>query len=283
MKTSLLFIFLFLLTLSVANAQTTSQEETQDSSFVISGKVINPETMKGISFSHVKIQDTYLGIICDSLGFFRLRIQPKQKLHISALGFKDQIIEIIPPSEANKVFQDIFMIRESYLLEEVAVYSLGSWDEFKEKFIKTEVPKKENIASTFDYGNLNLALQESKSLSNGGFGIDLMDGVGLLKSIGKKRRARRAKPIISDWQNQILQSKYNKEIVAELTHESGNSLIVLMEYINSNSNFTHNSSELYIGNKIKQLYKNFLQERPQFEENYSLEDSVETINNHLRQ
>lgn len=56
----------------------------------------------------------------------------------------------------------------------------------------------------------------------------------------------------------------------------------LMQYINSKSDFTHQTSELYIGVRIKQLYRDFLQENPQLEENLSYTDSVGTIYNPLR-
>lgn len=282
MKTNLLIIFFSLLSVASVIAQTENQEEVQDSSFVVSGKIINPETLKGISYAHVKIHDSYLGIICDSLGFFRLRINHDEKLKVTALGFKEQIVEVTPPTESDEVFQDIVMARESYLLQEVEVYSLGSWDEFKENFVKADDPIEEDITSTFDFGNLNLSLKESNSLKRGGFGVNLMDGVDLLKKINKRRRARKASPTMADWQLRILQSKYNKDVVSELTHETGITLDILMEYINSNSNFTHNTSEMYIGVKIKQLYKNFLEERPEFERSLSLMDSLGRINNHLR-
>ncbi len=282
LKKSLLLIFFSLLLVTSSFAQTESQEEVQDSSFIVSGKIINPETLKGISFAHVKIHDSYLGIICDSLGFFRLRVNHGQKLKVTALGFQEQIVEITPPTEEDEVFQDILMVRQSYLLEEVDIYSLGSWKDFKENFVNTDVPVEENVASTFDFGNLNLAQKEASTLQRGGFGVNLMDGIDFIKKIRKKRRARNAKPSMADWQLRILQSKFNKKVVAELTHESGLTLEVLMEYINTYSNFTHNTSEMYIGVKVKQLHKRFLEERPQFEKNLTLLDSIGPINNHLR-
>ena len=282
MKTNLLIIFFSLLFVSSAFAQTESTEEVQDSSFVVSGKIINPETLKGISFAHVKIHESYLGIICDSLGFFRLRINPNEKLKVTALGFKEQIVEVTPPTEADEVFQDIIMVRQSYLLQEVEIYSLGTWKDFKEDFVKADDPVEEDIASTFDFGNLNLTQKEASTLQRGGFGVNLMDGVDLIKKISKRRKARKAGPTMADWQLRILQSKFNKEVVAELTHTSGLTLDVFMEYINENSNFTHRTSEMYIGVKVKQLYSRFLEERPQFEKNLTLLDSIGPINNHLR-
>lgn len=259
-----------------------SQENKTDLSFVVSGKVINPENLEGIAYAHIKLDETYWGVICDSLGFFHLRVHPDQKLKISALGFREQIVEIVPPSVENEIFQEVYMERESYLLEQVNVYSLGTWIDFKENFVKEKLPVEENIADRFDFGNLKLVQAEANSLRKQGFGLNLADGIGLIKSIGKKRRDNKKSDELTDWQLRILQSKYNKDVIAELTHETGYRLDVLMQYINSKSDFTHQTSELYIGVRIKQLYRDFLQENPQLEENLSYTDSVGTIYNPLR-
>ena len=259
-----------------------SQKGENDNSFIVSGKVINPETMEGVSFANVNLDRTYWGIICDSAGFFRLRVHPNQNLRISALGFKEQIVNITPPEVEEEIFQEIFMEKGSILLDEVSIYSLGTWSQFKEKFIKEDLPEEENIATTFDFGNLKLAQAEANSLNRQGFGFNLADGVGVIKSIGSKRRARMGVVTLTDWQLRILQNKYNKEVIAELTHESGHRLEQLMEYINAKQNFTHQTSEMYIGVRIKQLYQDFLQEKPQFENNLSFTDSLGTIMNHLR-
>ena len=279
MKTSLLTIFLSLFFVFGSY----SQEEENDSSFIVSGKVINSETLEGVPFANVNLHGTYWGIVCDSAGFFRLRIHPDQNLRVSALGFQEQFVSITPPkAEEEEVFQEVFMEQGSILLNEVSIYSLGTWSQFKENFIKTDLPEEENIATTFDFGNLKLAKAEANTLNREGFGFNLLDGISAIRSIGKKRRARKGIVEMTDWQLRILQQKYNKEIVAELTHESGFRLELLMEYINSNQNFTYQTSEMYIGVRVKQLYDDFLQEKPPFENNLSFTDSLGTIRNHLR-
>lgn len=278
MKTNLLIIIFSLLFICNAFAQ----EESNDVSFIVSGKVINPETKEGISFANVNLDDTYWGIICDSLGFFRLRVNPNQKLRISALGFKEQIVDIKTPTVEDEIFQDIVMERESFLLEEVAVYSLGTWKDFKENFIKEDLPEEENIAATFDFGNLNLEQAKANTLRNGGFGFNLSQVGNLVGKIGAKRRARNGEKVMTDWQLRILQTKYNKEIVTDLTHETGIKLDKLMAYINTKVNFTHQTSEMYIGVRIKQLHKEFLESNPSFEDNFTLSDSLGKVFNSLR-
>jgi carboxypeptidase-like protein len=279
LKTSLLTIFLSLFFLFGAY----SQEEENDNSFIVSGKVINSETLEGVSFANVNLHGTYWGIVCDSAGFFRLRVHPDQNLRISALGFQEQFVNITPPkAEEEEVFQEVFMEQGSILLEEVSIYSLGTWAQFKENFIKEDLPEDENIATTFDFGNLKLAQAEANSLNRQGFGFNLLDGISAVRSIGKKRRARKGIVEMTDWQLRILQQKYNKEVISELTHESGYRLDQLTEYINTKQSFTYQTSEMYIGVRIKQLHKDFLREKPQLENNLSYADSLGTIRNHLR-
>ena len=67
------------------------------------------------------------------------------------------------------------------------------------------------------------------------------------------------------------------------TKESGKNLDLFMKYINLKSKFTHRTSDYYIMNKIKQLYKDFQQEDPEFKNSLNDSDEEETINNHLRQ
>ena len=238
--------------------------------------------MEGISFAHINLDDTYWGIVCDSLGFFRMRVNPGQKLKVSALGFKEQIVSILPPTIEDEIFQEIYMERESYLLEEVNVYSLGSWEDFKENFVKEELPEEENIAESFDFGNLRLEQAKANTIKREGFGITLGGGINPFKSGGKKAKGLRVPNQLEVIHEQILQSKFNKELVAEITKENGKRLDLLMEYINSRSNFTHQTSEYYIGSKIKQLYDEFLQENPNWDENFTFTDSLGKIPNHLR-
>lgn len=280
LKTSLLTIFLSFFFLFGAFSQ---EEEENDNSFIVSGKVINSKTLEGISFANVNLHGTYWGIVCDSAGFFRLRVHPNQDLRISALGFQEQFVSITQPkAEEEEVFQEILMEQGSILLEEVSIYSLGTWAQFKENFVKEDLPEEENLASTFDFGNLKLAQAENNSLNRQGFGFNVLDGISAIKSIGKKRRARKKVVQMTDWQLRILQQKYNKEVIAELTHESGYKLDQLTEYINTKQSFTYQTSEMYIGVRIKQLYKEFLLEKPHLENDLSYADSLGTVRNHLR-
>ncbi|PXY00906.1 hypothetical protein DF185_13500 [Marinifilum breve] len=272
LKTTISTIFLLLLTIGNSFSQ-----EHKDQTFVVSGKVINSETKEGISFAHVNLDDTYWGVICDSLGFFRIRVNPDQKLKVTSMGYKAQLVAVQTPSVENEIFQEIYMEKESYMLKEVQVHSFGTWNDFKEKFVKQQIEEEENIASTFDFGSLKLAESEAKTMRRGGFGLSM--------GFGKKnKRAKGMKPRtpIEELHESLFAQKYNRKVVAEITKENGNRLEILMRYINSRASFSYQSSDMYIVRRIKELHKEFLQEDTDFQNNLSYTDTLGRIQNHLR-
>lgn len=253
-----------------------SQEDESDDSFVLSGKIINAENNEGISFAHVGLGDSYWGVICDSLGFFHIRVYPEQKLKISALGFKEQVTDIVLPVNGEKeVFQEIYMDRESYLLQEVDVYSLGTWAEFSKKFVKMDTPKDKDASVAMNFGDFTMDEYKGRAMRRQGFGLSL--------GFGKKKAKGINLPSELDLINeQLLNEKYNRQLVADLTNESGKRLDILMKYINAKTNFTAQTRDYYIVTKIKQLHKEFLQENPDWDLNFTFTDSVEHVPNHLR-
>ncbi|WP_372754782.1 carboxypeptidase-like regulatory domain-containing protein [Labilibaculum sp.] len=277
MKTKFFLFFIFFFLLCEAFAQ-----EKKDSTFIVSGKVISKNSLEGISFANVHLFQTSWGISCDSLGFFHLRVHPNQKLRISALGFKEQVVSVNSPNGDNEVFQEIQLEKESILIDEVSIYSLGSYSDFKKGFIKKEVSEEEDLSSSFDFGNLKQDQKEAIAAKRDGVGVDLTGGINKLKSIGAKRKERKTPIEVTDWQLSILQEKFNKQIIADITKESGPRLDDIMEYINNKEQFTYKTTELSIIEKIQVRYKEFLQEEPQEKKDTTENEFVGPIINNLR-
>jgi hypothetical protein len=207
-----------------------------------------------------------------------LRVHPNQKLKVSALGFKEQVVNVNPPDGDKEVFQEIRLEKESILIDEVNVYTLGSYSDFKKGFIKKDAPEEEDLSESFDFGNLTKDQKEAIAAKRDGVGVNLTGGINALKSIGSKRRERKAPVVMTDWQLSILREKFNKQIIADITHESGSRLDDIMEYINDKEDFTYKTTELTIINRIQIRYKEFLEEGPK-EKEVDNESSGPTTNN----
>lgn len=79
-----------------------------------------------------------------------------------------------------------------------------------------------------------------------------------------------------------LNLKFNKQIVHEITQLSGDKLEIFMLYIKKREHFSYQTSDIYIQQRIKKHYQEFILEYVEGEYEYALEDSTRTLRNHLR-
>jgi len=259
----------------ISNAQNSEKDE----SFILSGKVIDAATLEGIPYSHIKIDDTYWGVICDSLGFFKVQIKPNQSLKVSSLGFAEQIIPVTSEITDGTAFQELQLNRTSYMLEEVDIYSLGTWSQFKENFVNMELPEEKNVTGGWDFGNMKQYMQAALAMDRPGVGV----GISINRKFkDRKQREHVAKLKLTEGKINILKTKFNKQLVQDITGETGERLNALMVYINEREHFTYQTRDIYIAQRIKALYVTFAMEYVDGEYEYALDDSTKTLRNHLR-
>jgi len=276
--------FIFLISLSsivLFPIISDAQEAEVDGSFVLSGKVIDAATLEGIPYSHIKLDDTYWGVICDSLGFFKVRVKPNQNqnLKVSSLGFAEKIIPVTEEITDGSAFQELHLDRTSYMLEEVDILSLGTWEQFKTNFTKTELPKEKEVTGGWNFGNLKQYMQAELSMNRPGAGVGI--------SINRKFKDRKQREHVAvlkskEWKINTLNLKFNKSLVQEMTQETGERLDAFMIYISEREYFTYQTRDIYIQERIKKHYENFVLEYIEGEYEYALEDSTKTLRNHLR-
>ncbi len=274
------FILTFLCLSTLFPTISEAQNLEEEGDLILSGKIIDANTQNGIPFSHIKINDTYWGVISDSLGFFKVLIKPNQRLKVSALGYAEMLVPVTTKVTDGVAFQEIFLEKMSYMLDVVDIYSLGTWNQFKENFIKMDLPEEKNIAANFNYGNLKAIYGTKEVLIPGvasGFGI----GIGLNgKSKDQISRERVAHLKSNEYKVTILKNKFNKQLVKDITKEKGSRLEAFMIYVAEKERFTYQTNDIYIQKRIKELYNTFLLEY--VDSTYTMEDTIENLRNHLR-
>lgn len=125
-----------------------------DSTISISGQIVNSKSLRPIPMAHILIKGKRTGSICDSLGVFHLQVKQFDILKISAIGYqtKECTVPLIYYKDNPKFFQ-ILMEEYVYLLEEVGVHALGTWNDFKYNFVKLKL-EKEFFANSLISGEL---------------------------------------------------------------------------------------------------------------------------------
>ena len=256
-----------------------AQDPAEDESFTLSGKVVDAATLEGIPFSHIKIDDTYWGVICDSLGFFKVSVKPNQSLKVSSMGFAEKIIPVTSEVTDGSAFQEVSLDRVSFMLEEVDIYSLGTWEQFKHNFVQTELSKEMDVTGGWDFGNMKLYMKEALALNRPGAGIGISSN---RKFKDRKQREHVAKLKSQEGKIYKLKNKFNKQLVQDITQETGEKLDALMVYIREREHFTYQTRDIYIQQRIKAHYNTFVLEYVEGEYDYAMGDSTKTLRNHLR-
>lgn len=124
----------------------------------IEGKIINSESGTKVTFVHIWNESKKLMSISDSSGWFRINASVNDTIAIMGLGYLSKKIIV----DNNFIYNnmEIKLQPRYYEIEEVEVVALGSYSQFKQKFIDLKIPETE-----LDILRNNLSI-ESKRVAN---------------------------------------------------------------------------------------------------------------------
>ncbi|WP_282125825.1 carboxypeptidase-like regulatory domain-containing protein [Marinifilum flexuosum] len=262
--------FILILFLSANAFHSNAQSFLQDSTVSISGLIYSSKTNEAIPNATVTIKRSRKGVICDSTGVFHLQIQERDTLVISALGY--ELKEWPVPIILNPDFPPFFRIKLqdiSYLLKEVDIYALGTWDEFKDEFVKAKVKEKNPINK--DIGK-QLAPYNTKKPDPvpAQYRPKIDKKMGIVDAIfrptdflhnklSKKEKIKKklSKRIKEEGKNKKIGNKYNAQIVSDATGLKGDELVSFMEFCGKKIHVTENSRDYDVMKQILDLYEEY--------------------------
>jgi hypothetical protein len=247
-----------------------AQAFMQDSLVSISGMVYSSKTNEAIPNATVAIKRSRKGVICDSTGVFHLQIQQNDTLVISALGY--EMNEWPVPVILNPEFPPFFRIKLrdiSYLLKEVDIYALGTWEEFKDEFVKSKVEEKNPInkdigkqLEPYNSKKPNPVPAQYRPKIDKKLGV--VDAIFrptdfLHNKLSKKEKAKKklSKMIKAESKNKKISSKYNAEIVADATGLQGDELVAFMEHCGKKIHVTEKSTDYDVMKQVLDLYEEY--------------------------
>ena len=125
------------LILSILPIQTFAQEDE----FIQMSGVIYNQKSEPIPYVHVFSKTTWRGTISDRTGLFSFITEAKDTIIFSCVGYKKGYY-IVPDTLKDYYFTiDVFMERDTILLQAVEVYLLpATYEEFKEVVLSLELP-----------------------------------------------------------------------------------------------------------------------------------------------
>jgi len=259
----------------------------QEKEILLGGKVLNSESQDEIPFAHILINDTRFGVVADEWGGYRVLVHAGDSLTIKAVGFKDAVL-VIPSHDKEDMYKNILLEPTTYMLADVDVYTLGTWEQFKQDFIHMKVEESESKKLTREL-NMNIAsaikaqvsvadCQYASMLRNEQAGAVSTCGIStgsfsFGKSKAKRTKERRENLKARTKRHRIIARKYNSEIVAEIIGEhEAKRLEHFMAYVNTHSTITEKTTQLQVINIVKRLYSNYILLFP--EENKTKRDTT---------
>jgi len=134
-----LSIFFFSLSLSnFVIAQNTDLDA--DSLVQFSGVVVTSDSLRPVPFTHILVKNSRRGTVCDHLGYFSFVAHKSDTVLFSAVGYRRSFYPI-PDTISGKRYSLIHaMTSDTLLLSETVIYPWPSREQFKEAFIKLDVP-----------------------------------------------------------------------------------------------------------------------------------------------
>lgn len=243
-----------------------------DSIVRVSGQIVTKNATP-IPLAHILVKGKRSGQICDSLGVFHLQVKKLDTLVISALGYKT--LEWPIPFIFDNTLQlpySISLEKIAYLIDEVNVFALGTWDEFKADFIKLELKDDYVInkqitkeLAPFQTRPPNIIppqyRQKREKFTFLGALFAPTDFLFAKLSRSEKRKKKVTKMIREEWKLEKLKQYYTSDIVAAHTGLKGKALENFMAYCGPKLEITKISSRYDIAEQIVKNFKTYTKQK----------------------
>jgi hypothetical protein len=234
-------------------------QQTQGKLHSIRAKLLDSRDRRPILFAQVINKNMRWGVVSDTSGIFIISANLHDTLYISAIGYFPALIDVADSLIRQIHISEIPLVEQVYELNQVNVYALGTYQQFKYKVLHNKTPDN-TVAQMNEKIQKEIAkiprrpLQAQASIPLGSpiTAVYMMlskEGKGIRKF--EKAKENR-KTIVYAY------SKYNRDIVSHVTGLTGPMLDQFMDFCNFQYEFIIYASEYDIHREILENYDLFL-------------------------
>lgn len=253
---SRLFPFIFIISLfacSFSMAQIIDSEPIQ-----LSGQVINQEDKTPVPYVLIYNQNTQKGTSSDSLGYFSIRINPQDSIVFSSMGFEKHVFVLKSPPAASETEVLIKLNIKTYELSSVDIFAFKTEEEFKKYILAMEIPEEESLDIP------GLEYRGPARPAGAGGGLVISGPISFLSS-NFSRRAKAHKKYLQAKEaydyNDLVESKFNSEVVKEITGLQGEELTEFMQFCKLPDKFIVSANDYELIVAVHDCYKEFKQKK----------------------
>jgi hypothetical protein len=226
-----------------------------DSLFYFKGRALDSLDARPVVFTHVINTGRNTAAICDTMGYFYLRVRLNDTLKLSAIGYATLTLVIGDSMRDLKVIPDILLHEIRYSIRGVMINPLGSYSNFKYRVATLQLPPT-------GYEINPTVLRELER------GLDTLDIIAYpamspvtalynwLSREGKEKR-KLARLIEEEKFEKEITYKYSPLIVSGITGYSGLQLYVFMDFCDFSMKFLRESDRYVIRDAVLEKQKLF--------------------------
>ncbi|MFP4621758.1 MAG: hypothetical protein ACLFM7_10640 [Bacteroidales bacterium] len=229
--------------------------QKQDSTIHFFGNLYNADTFKPVKNAHIININNNRATISDSLGNFDIRLRQGDSLMISSIGYQQKFYQY-NGGWRQVAFESIPLEEKIYEISEVTVTPWGTYKDFQEKFLELDMETPREKIHPLAWKFLEERPDEVEP-KEPGITSPISMIYNLFSKEGKERRKFQELQKRETREKKI-RSKFNREIVGDLTGLEGEKLDRFMEFCNFTDEYILNTREYFILERVKLKYKQFM-------------------------
>jgi len=239
----------------------------------LAGVIYSDDSLQNTPYVHIINQRTGTGVISDSTGFFKTKLQKTDSLLFSCIGFKDKLFTLSDTITSTILFIKVKLAKTSYCLDVIDVLALSRINQFRYDF--THIPLLNNewenqiIIPGVTKKNYKWIRDDEKFNPKQTLDGPISIIYYLLSDKGKSLR-KYLELIENEEGDQIIDEKFNMELLSEYTGFTGDTLIDFKLYLNYTRRYL-------LGTNGYDIFMNIKNRLPGFKKNYTT-DSTKNSN-----
>lgn len=221
----------------------------EDTIIDITAKIINRDTGKPVAFATIVNIKKSTAVLSDTAGYFHFTILKSDILKISAIGYRTANIIFSDSTYSKTKIYRIPLIEKTYEIAKVDIYQ-ARWKDFEYEFANIDIKKDETQERIKDWFQSIISTQDLALITSAAaIGIPIY-----FKSKSEKQREIVAEFEKKDQEDRIIEKKFNKQIVAQITGLKIDETEKFIIYCNFNRLFLLSANEYEIATEIKKRY-----------------------------
>jgi len=246
-----LYLACFIIFLSAVpfNCYPQFREAIRDSIHLFSGRLIDSQTGEPVQFVHIYNQTQSNAMISDTLGYFSIPVHLQDLLVATAIGYYNLPVYVSDSIFELNRFHTLKMIPRIYNIKEVNVSILGTYDQFKYKFLNLDVPNTDNRINPSVLNDIMAGIDTTGVVQPPGIMSPITAIYNLVSKEGKSLKKLKKIQEEEEFLKQI-DYKYNNDILERITGLKGIELYEFISFCNFSRKYLLKASEYEITEKV---------------------------------